>query len=448
MEEKNMQTGFKRTLKTKDLIIYGLVFMIPLAPAGMYGAFLSPASGMVALCYLIGMVAMFFTGMSYRAMSKKYPMTGSVYVYVQKSVSPALGFLTGWAILLDYLLLPATVIIIGGASASALIPAIPFWVWAILFGVFSTVINIIGVDLMSKCSWILFVLQMVVITAFIICVIRLLLNGTVHFNMISFYNPTEFHMSGILQATGIVILSYLGFDAISTLAEESINPEKSVGKAIIFSILIIGVIFIVISFFCGIAYPNYKALNVDTAFIDIITFVGGKWLTVLTSITLVLSFGVATTQASQAAVSRILFAMGRDGVLPKKLGTIEKKRQTPIIATIVVGIIIVPLSIICDLGLISTMVSFGALFGFMLLNISIVYKFYISDKEKRKESPVKSAVLYLIFPIIGLLVTGWIFINLGIVAHAVGFIWLAVGVVYLLCVTGAFRRPVPQLDME
>lgn len=445
-QNNNIQPTLKRTLKTKDLVIYGLVFMIPMAPAALYGSFLGPAGGMVALCYLIGMIAMFFTGMSYQVMSQKYPMAGSVYVYIQKGVSAPLGFLSGWAILMDYFLLPATVVIIGSSFGNALIPSIPVWIWALAFIVFSTVTNIIGIDIMSKCNWILFILQIVVILAFLVCVIRLWVNGTVHFNTISFYNPSQFHMSGILQATGIVILSYLGFDAISTLAEESISPEKSVGKAIILSIVIIGIIFMVITFFAGIAYPNYEELNVDTAFIDIISFVGGKWLTVITNITLILSFGIATCQSSQAAVARILFAMGRDGVLPKQLSYVSKKYQTPYVATILVGVIITPIALLCSLMFISTLVSFGALVGFILLNISVIWKFFIKNKESKKSSA--SILKYLISPLIGLAVTIWIFINLGTTAHSVGLVWMAIGFVYLLAVTKGFRNPVPQMEMN
>jgi len=447
MEKNGTQATLKRTLKTNDLIIYGLVFMIPLAPAAMYGIFLEPSGGMVALCYLIGMIAMFFTGMSYKIMSQKYPMAGSVYVYVQKGVSPSLGFLTGWSILLDYLLLPATVVIIGSSFANALIPSVPTWAWGILFIAFSTFINVVGVDLMAKCSWILFALQMVVILIFVICTIRLWINGTVHFNAISFYNPGHFEMSGILQATGVVILSYLGFDAISTLAEETINPEKAVGKAIIASILIIGAIFIVITFFAGLAYPNYQDLDVDTAFIQIVQYVGGTWFTVLTTITLVLSFGIATCQASQAAVARVFFAMGRDGVLPKQLGYISEKYQTPVVAIVFVGVVITPLAIFSSLEIISTLVSFGALVGFILLNIAVIWKFFIKDKEAQRTN-VKFIFKYLVCPLIGLAVTLWIFTNLGINAHVVGTVWLVVGFLYLVGVTRFFRKPVPQLDIE
>lgn len=436
----------KRTLKTSDLVIFGLVFMIPLAPAGMYGVYLQPSGGMVALCYLIGMVAMFFTGMSYRVMAKKFPAAGSVYVYVQKGVSPALGFLTGWAILLDYFLMPATVVIIGSIYGNALIPSIPSWIWILVFIVFSTIINVLGVDLMSKCSWILFALQIIVIIAFIGCIIRLLLNGTIHFNMISFYNPEHFDLSSILKATGVVILSYLGYDAISTLAEETINPEKAVGKAIILSILIIGLIFITTTFFAGMAYPNYQDLNPDTAFTDVVNFVGGTWLNILTTITLIVSFGLATTQASQVAVARVLFAMGRDKVLPTQLAYVSKKTQTPVVATVLVGIIITPISLFCSLDFITSIVSFGALLGFILLNIAVISRFLLKNNEPI--SLQKKIINYGICPVIGLAVTVWIFVNLDANAHLIGAIWLLIGGLYLACVTKFFKNPVPQLELN
>jgi len=202
----------------------------------------------------------------------------------------------------------------------------------------------------------------------------------------------------------------------------------------------------VITFFAGIAYPNYEELNVDTAFIDIVNFVGGTWLTVLTNITLILSFGIATCQASQAAVARILFAMGRDGVLPKNLGHISEKYQTPDVATIFVGLVTAPVALFCSLGFITTLVSFGALFGFILLNVAVVWKFFIQDKESKKDG--KAVLYYLICPLIGLVVTIWIFINLGAAAHTIGFVWLAAGFMYLLAVTKGFRNPVPQMEMS
>lgn len=438
----------KRTLNTRDMVIYGLVFMIPLAPAAMYGVYLGPSSGMVALCYLIGMAAMLFTGLSYRFMSQKYPLAGSVYLYVQKGVSPPLGFMTGWAILLDYFLMPATVVIIGSAFGSALLPDVPTWAWVLIFVAFSTVTNVMGVNWVSKSSWILFVLQIAVIAIFLFCAIRMWLSGAIQFNTISFFNPEGFSFSGIMQATGIVILSYLGFDAISTLAEEAKKPEKTVGRAIIWSILLSGIIFIAVTFFAGMAMPDYQSLSPDSAFLDVVNFVGGPWLTMLTTIVLIVSFGMATCQTSQAAVARVLFAMGRDGVLPKQLGLVSKKHQTPYVAIIVVGVVITPIALLLSLDMISTMVSFGALVGFILLNLAVVWKFYVKDKEKRRERPVRSTLLYLVCPLVGFAISLSIFINLGLNAHVVGFAWLAVGIVYLLFVTKGFRSPVPQMELD
>lgn len=201
-----------------------------------------------------------------------------------------------------------------------------------------------------------------------------------------------------------------------------------------------------ITFFAGIAYPNYEKLNVDTAFIDIVNFVGGTWLTILTNITLILSFGIATCQASQAALARILFAMGRDGVLPKQLSYVSKKYQTPYVATIFVGLVSAPMALFCSLMFISTLVSFGALVGFILLNAAVVWKFFIQDKESPKDE--KFVLKYLICPLIGLAVTVWIFINLGTAAHTIGLVWMAAGLFYLLAVTRGFRTPVPQMEMN
>lgn len=434
-------------LTTKDLVIYGLVFMIPLAPAAMYGTYLFPANGMVALCYLIGMVAMLFTGLSYRIMSKKYPFAGSVYVYVQKSLSPHLGFLTGWAILLDYFLMPATVVIIGSSFANALVPAVPIWLWSVFFILFSTITNIVGIQWLAKCSWILFVLQLMILLAFLCCTLQMLFENKIHFNMISLYNPAAFEFSGVLKATGIVILSYLGFDAISTLAEEAKQPEKTVGHAIIWSILISGAMFFITTFLAGMAYPDYQSLNPDTAFIDIVNFVGGPWLTLFTTIILVTSFGLATCQTSQAAVARVLFAMGRDGVLPRVLGQISTRFHTPYAAIGFVALVIAPISLWCSLDMIATIVSFGALVGFMMLNVAVIWGFYAEDFSIQGSRSIKQYLQYVILPFIGLVITVSIFISLDVEAHVVGFAWLAVGFLYLFFVTKGFHEPVPQLEL-
>ncbi|MFT9205383.1 MAG: APC family permease [Liquorilactobacillus mali] len=201
--------------------------------------------------------------------------------------------------------------------------------------------------------------------------------GAISWNTSAIYNAHSFKFSGILQATGMVILSYLGFDAIGTLAEESINPKESVGKAIIMSIIIIGFLFVITTFFAGLAYPDYSKLNTNTAFLDIIEYVGGEKLKIFAVTTIVLSFSVATCQESQTAISRILYSMGRDQIMPHQLAYLHPKFKTPVIGIILVAVVVTPLSLMISLNFISLLVSFGALVSFILLNLAVIWKFYL-----------------------------------------------------------------------
>lgn len=443
MESTEVVT-LKRSLRTRDLVIYGLIFMIPVCPIATYATYLVPANGMVALCYLIGMIAMSMTGLSYKKMAEQYPYAGSVYVYVQKGANPSLGFLAGWSILLDYFLLPVTVVIVGSSFANSLIPAIPLVAWKIFFIVLSTIVNILGVDIMAKFSWLLFAFQMIIIVLFVGSTLKMIFNGTLQWNTVAFFNANDFDLSGVFQATGIVILSYLGFDAIGTLAEETLEPRKSVGKAIMISIMIIGTLFIIVSFFAGVAYPDYQSLQGESPFLTIIQFVGGNWLVMLTVIVVVLSFGIATCQESHTAISRILFSMGRDGILPSKLAYLHPKFNTPVISVIVVALVVTPVSLVFSLESISLLVSFGALISFALLNLTVIWKFFIQSKEKKSG---KNIVRYFLCPMIGTLINCWILYNLGITSHVIGFLWILIGFLYLVYMTRGFKKPVPQFDM-
>ncbi|QSB52010.1 APC family permease [Leuconostoc falkenbergense] len=440
MEQKN--NSLKRTLTVKDLVIYGIIFMIPVAPMAYYGSFLAPAHGMVGLAYLIGMVAMLFTGFSYAIMSGKFPYAGSVYTYVQKGASAPLGFIAGWGITLDYILLPTVCMLVSASFGTSLFPNIPNYVWIIGLVIINTVINMIGVDFVSKVSWILFGLQLFVLIAFIVGAIKLLFDGTIEVSTVSLYNPKEFHISGVLSSTSLVIVSYLGFDAISTLAEETSDPQRSVGKAVILSILLVGTLFVITALFAGFVVPNYASLNPDTAFITILDKVGGAWLTQLVQWTMIVSFGLASGQECQTAISRILFAMGRDGILPKALGQLKPKYRTPWTAIILVSIVSSILSLLLDLTTVGNLVSFGALFGFMCLNGAVIWKFYIKDFT----FSVVKFIKYLISPLIGFGVSLWIFVSLDMASKFTGIAWLIIGLGILLYQTKFFKLATPQFD--
>lgn len=439
---KNLR--LERSLSTKDLVIYGIIFMIPVAPVAFYGSFLTPANGMVSLAYLVGMIAMLFTGFSYATMSHRYPYAGSVYTYVQRGTNPGLGFLGGWGITLDYILIPTITYLISASFGHELLPSIPTWAWILGITIFNTIVNLAGVNIVSKFSWLLFGLQILVLGIYLVGVIRLLVLGQVHPNAVAFYNPAHFNINGVLQATGIVIVSYLGFDAISTLAEEAHDPRKSVGRAIIGAILGIGSLFVITTFLAGWVYPNYQSLNPNTAFSSILNAVGGPNLVRYTDIVVVLSFGLAGGQEGQTAISRILYAMGRDGILPRRLAYLHPKYRTPWIAILFVGFVSLILSLTLSQNTVSNLVSFGALFGFLLLNLSVVWRFYIKGQHRDLLSTIK----YLFSPLIGFSVSLWIFLNLDINAKIVGLIWLILGFAILLYKTKLFTKPVPHISFN
>lgn len=443
-ENTSYDEGLEVSLSTKDLLVYGITFMIPVAPLAFYGSFLTPANGMVALAYFVGMVAMLFTGFSYATMSRRYPFSGSVYTYVQQETNAGLGFIGGWGITLDYFLIPTITYLISQSFGESLFPTVPGWAWIIILVIFNTIVNILGANVVTKISWVLFALQGIVLVAFIIGTIRLLLSGAIQPQTISFYNPQHFNIQGVLQATGIVIVSYLGFDAISTLSEEAEDPHRSVGRAIILSILSIGILFVVITVLAGFVAPDYQNLNQNTAFLGILQRVGGTWLVKLADITIILSFGFASGQEGQTAVSRILYAMGRDGILPSAFAKLHKKYRTPIFAIVLVGLASLILSLTLSQDTVSNLVSFGALFGFILLNLSVIWKFYV----KGDHGSISSFIKYLVSPFIGFTVSTWIFLSLSIESKIVGIVWILVGFAILVAKTHFFSEKTPSLDFS
>lgn len=432
----------RRSLKPLDLAVYGLIFMIPIAPVAYYGSQVQGAHGMVSLAYIIGMIAMLFTGLSYCSMARRYPYAGSVYNYVQQGTgSSSIGFISGWGIVLDYFLLPTMTNLVGTAYISQLIPAVPEPVWLLLFTAISVTVSVLGVKLLSRLSKAFLVLQFILIAWFVVATIIALANGSIRLTSISFYNPADFSIGNVLSATGLVVLCFVGFDAISTLAEESDAPRQSVPKGIIWSILLAGVLFVVLAFFAGCVQPDYMKLNPDTAFVDVMGMVGGGPLTTYASIVMVIAFPLAAGQECVTSVSRILYAMGRDGIMPKRFGSLSRKYQTPAFAIVVVGILTAILSLLTTIDAIGNLVSFGALIGFMLLNLTVIWHLFIKSDDK----DVKSVFAHLISPIIGFAVCLWIFTGLGVSALTVGAVWLIVGIVILAIRTKGFKK---KLDVD
>lgn len=427
VEQFGYKQELKRGLSFADILIYGLIFMVPIAPFGVYGEVMVGAKGMVALAYLIGMVGMIFTALSYARMSEEFPLAGSVYSYVGRGMNHHLGFLAGWLILLDYILVPTLMYVVSAAALGGVLPGVPAGVWIIIFVVINTVINYLGIEMTAKTNKIFLIFELIVLVVFLVIGITAVAKGVngATFSFDPLFDPDNFSMKLVLGAVSIAVLSFLGFDAISTLSEESKGGPKAIGRGMVYSLLIVGVLFIVQTWVAALIIPDFNSFaDIDTAFYETAEVAGGKWLGVLTAVATALAWGIADALVAQAAISRVLYSMARDRKLPKFLSKVHPKYKTPYASTLLVAFISVVLGFVFIGGIdtLATLVNFGALSAFLLLNVSVFYHFII----KKKRSDYWN---YFTLPLIGFIIIGFVWLNFATQTMVLGVSWLAIGII-------------------
>ena len=415
-----------RRLKLRHLLVYGMVFIVPIAPVAVYGFVAHASRGMVPLVYLVGMVAMFFTAMSYKQLSAEFPFSGSVYAYVRRGMNPFLGFIAGWMILADYLLVPAVIYIFVSNWIGGLVPGVPHWVWIIALLAINTAINVLGVRLQSHAHFVLLALELVALAIFVVLAIRFVFvlgGGTGGFSWAPLYQPGHLSLGFIATATTIAALSFLGFDAISTLAEESREPRRDIGTATVLTLLVLGALFVLQTWLAALAHPDYANLDDNLGFFQIAREMGGTALFVLFIAVKALATGVASAIASQSAISRILFAMGRDRALPFGgfLAKVDARFKTPTNAILFVAVLSLVLSLSMPIVVLLHLVNFGALTSFLLLNLSVPTCFWVRRGERTR--PLR----HLVLPICGLIVVGFIFTGFDRRTFLFGGAWLVAG---------------------
>jgi amino acid transporter len=437
-------THLKRALGTPSLVLFGLVYMVPLTVFTTYGVVTELTGGRVPVAYLITLVAMVFTARSYARMAVAYPFAGSAYVYTQRSFGGGIGFLAGWALMLDYLFLPLINYLLIGIYLEAAMPAVPAWVWILASIALVTVLNIVGIVQVARANFVIIALQVIFIVAFAIFGI-----GSLSGNQVDPLAP--FTGDGSVDGTGVLFtgaamlaLSFLGFDAVSTLAEEAKEPTKSVPRAIMITTIGAGLLFIVLSYLSQIVYPSNEFADVDSASRDVMLQAGGELLAnFFTAAYIAGCLGSALT--SQASVARILYAMGRDGVLPRRVfGGLSARFKTPVVAILIVSAISL-LALVADATFMFSLVSFGALAAFSVVNASVIKHYFIDRKER---SGGLNVLNNLVLPLIGFALTAWLWTSLAAETFLFGLGWLVIGLILLGVVTRGFRRPTPMLDLK
>jgi amino acid transporter len=390
------------------------------------------------------MVAMFFTAMSYWSMSRAFPVSGSVYAYAQRGIHPVVGFLAGWLILLDYILVPSLLYIVSAAALAPMIPGVPTWVWITGFIVVNSVINLRGISFTARANNIILVAEIIVLAIFVVLGLIALYSGggAGHLTLDPLYNPDKFSLPLVMGAVSIAVLSFLGFDGISTLSEETKGGVNTVGKASLGALMVVGTLFILQTWIAADLAQGMNFTNLDTAFYDTANLAGGAWLKYVTMWSTVISWGIANALVAQAAVSRILFAMARDKQLPKVLAKVHPRLKTPYVSTLFVALISLASGLYFNGNIdnLSRLVNFGALMGFLVLHIAVINHYIVRQKSR-------NVLVHLIFPSIGFCIIGFVLIEMDIEAKVLGLSWLAVGVVYYTIMRVMLKRNV-ELNLQ
>ncbi len=428
----------KRALGLWDLIFYGIVLITITAPLPIFGIISNEARGHVVTCVLIGMVAMLFTAISYGRMASVYPLAGSAFSYVGRSIGPAFGFLTGWGMAMDYMLNPILCTIWCSKALMNILPQISYPVSAIFFTLLFTSLNLRGIKTNAKNNQFLVIILSIVVLIFLFYAIRFLLNipELTHKQLIKpFYDPQTFSLPLVLTGTSVAALTYIGFDGISTLSEEVKNPRRNILLATVLVCLLTGIIASIEVYVSQLVWGKWGDFpDTDTAFVFVARKAGGETLFHIINISLLFS-SMGAGIGSMLGAARLLYGMGREDALPKKFfGVIHTKRSIPRNNVLFVGVTTLIGVFVLSYQLTAEMLNFGAFIAFMGVNLSVFMHFFI--KEKRKN------FINIVPPIIGLIFCFIIWINLRIQAQIAGSIWILTGMIIGFIKTKGFRKSI------
>ncbi len=437
--------SLKRTMKLHHLVIFGVAFLTPMIAYTIYGVIATTSHGVESGSICFAVIAMLFTALSYGHMAKAFPAAGSTYTYTRKAINDKLGVIAGWIVLLGYVFFPMAIWLIGASYFSAAVPAVPSWVWLVGFIVVTSLINIVGVEVGSKINFIMVSVQVVIIIAFLIFSIKAITEGMGEGTLASFspfYNP-DIDFSYTVAGAAAACYCFLGFDALTTFTEDTINPTKNIPRSIILTLLVCGAIFLIVTYFTHLVHPSFDYANPDNAAYEIAKQVAPS---IFGGIFLIgtIAGQFAAGLSAQASGARLLYAMGRDGVLPKKFfGNLNSKTQTPVNAVILTGVVAL-FAIFLDVTKATAYINFGGFVAFIFVNISVIVYYFV----KQKQRSVKGFFMYLIFPALGALLCLYLLVHLDRIAIILGCAWTAAGIIYLLVLTKGLKEDPPELGID
>ena len=442
-EASSSVASLRRALGLWDLILIGIVIVQPIAPMGIYGVIHNEAGGHVVTTILIAMVAMLFTAISYGKMARAYPTAGSAYTYVAEEIHPALGYLTGWAMVMDYVLNPLVCIVLSSKLTQNILPSVPYWMLAIGFAGTFTALNLHAVETSARTSEVLAAAMTVVVIIFFAFAARFVWGlheqGTSFFTQ-PFYDPERFRFHGLFRGASIAVLTYIGFDGISTLSEEAENPRRNILLATVLVCVITGVLSATEVYAAQLVWGTkpFPEAIVESAFPLVARQAGGFFLFHLLNFTILIA-NVGSGMGAQLAAARLLYGMGRSSAIPKKFfGAIEPQRRIPMNNVLLIGAIALAgaLSLSYERGV--ELLNFGAFIAFMGVNLACFVHYFARAAQKRW--------MNLTFPLLGFSICCFIWLNLGRTAKMAGSLWIAAGMAYGAIKTRGFRAELVRFE--
>jgi len=433
----------RRALRLWDLILYGIVVIQPTAPMPVFGVVSERARGHVVTAVLIAMVAMLFTAISYGRMARAYPSAGSAFTYVGQEIHPALGYVTGWGMVMDYLLNPLICTILCTQLTLNFAPGLPYVAGVVFFAALFTGMNLFGIQTSARINDGLAIAMGIVIAIFFVLTAHYVFrhpHGEAGFFWHPFYDPQSFELKSVLGGTSLAVLTYIGFDGISTLSEEAKNPKRDILLATVLVCLITGLLAGCEVYAAQLVWPVAKPFpDVTTAFVHVAGLAGGSWLLQLVNGTLLVAT-VGSGMGSQLGAARLLYAMGRSNAIPGSFfGALDPVRQIPRNNVVFAGILALIGALIINFERGVELLNFGALIAFMGVNASSLVRYYVRAKHR--------GLADLLPPVCGFVICLLLWWNLNAYAKIAGVIWMALGLAYGAFRTGGFREDLLRFEL-
>lgn len=437
----------KRVLTFRDLLIYGMIIMQVVAPIPIFGLLQQRSNDHEVLTVLVAVVPMTFTAISYGRMASLYPMAGSAYTYVGRSISPHLGFLIGWSMLLDYLMIPLISAIIPALAIQRLVPAVPLPVLTFIILLLMTGLNLLGMRATARANALLLVVASLAVCGFLVLTIAYMGHKSGWGGVVSLkplYDPSTFRAGAILSGISLAALTYIGFDGLTTLAEDSVNPKRDMVLAPVMVVLIIGILSAVELYFLHLVLPDWHSTDLDTSYLDVMRIVGGPLLFTTFLVIMSLSqFGAGL--GVQVNAARLLYGMGRDRVLPPSVfGYLSPRRQNPSLNILIIGGLAFLGSVLIPFDQALDLLNFGAFLGYMGVNAAALWSYSVRPPESRR----RNIAWDVLVPCAGFVGCFIFWLGLPRRAQVVGSLWLLVGFIYTAGKTRWFRERPPQFKFD